>query len=266
MAERLQKLLARTGLGSRREIEGWIESGQVRVNGRVARLGARANTTDRIEVRGRRVRLSAEKPSRVLLYHKPVGEVCTRKDPDGRPSVFQRFPRLQQARWITVGRLDINTSGLLLVTNDGELAHALMHPSLQLEREYAVRVRGEVSESMIQRLLDGVELEDGPARFATVRDAGGTGVNHWYHVVLTEGRNREVRRLWASQGVTASRLIRIRYGQVVLGRRLKAGRWRDLDPNELRELYQQAGIRAKGLTKPSARRSRNPRRAAARRG
>lgn len=266
VVERLQKLLAKTGLGSRREIEGWIESGQVTINGRVARLGDRADERDRIMVRGRRVRLAAEKPSRVLVYHKPVGEVCTRKDPDDRPTVFHRLPRLHKARWVTVGRLDINTSGLLLITNDGELAHALMHPSMQFEREYAVRVRGEVTGSMIQSLLDGVELEDGLARFSAVRDAGGTGVNHWYHVVLTEGRNREVRRLWASQGVTANRLIRIRYGPVTLGRRLRAGRWRDLDPNELRDLYKRAGIRLKGLAKASAGgRIRASRRVAARR-
>lgn len=266
VVERLQKLLAKTGLGSRREIEGWIASGQVTINGQVARLGDRAGDSDRIVVRGRRVRLSTAKPARVLLYHKPVGEVCTRKDPQGRATVFQRLPRLHRTRWITVGRLDINTSGLLLITNDGELAHALMHPSTQIEREYAVRVRGEVTGSMIQKLLEGVELEDGWARFKAVSDAGGTGVNHWYRVVLTEGRNREIRRLWSSQGVTASRLIRIRYGPVTLGRRLRAGRWRDLDPQELRDLYKRAGMRPKGRANTGVGGTRAPRRVAARRG
>ncbi len=253
MVERLQKLLARTGLGSRREIEGWIASGLVTINGRVARLGDRADPRDRIMVRGRRVRLPAVKPSRVLVYHKPEGEICTRKDADGRPTVFDRLPRLHKARWISVGRLDITTSGLLLITNDGELAHALMHPSTEIEREYAVRVRGEVTESMIQSLLDGVKLEDGLARFNAIHDAGGTGANHWYRVVLTEGRNREVRRLWMSQGVTANRLIRVRYGPVTLGRRLRAGQWRDLGPDELQELYQRVGIKPKGLAKPRRR-------------
>ncbi|MBI1196137.1 MAG: pseudouridine synthase, partial [Gammaproteobacteria bacterium] len=185
MSERLQKVLAGLGLGSRREIEGWIAEGRLRVNGQVAKLGDRVESSDRVSFDGRTVHLSAlaTDRSRVLIYHKPVGEVCTRKDPEGRPSIFEHLPALRQGRWILIGRLDLNTSGLLLLTNEGELAHRLMHPSSEIEREYAVRILGEVDEAMIKRLQEGVELDDGEAAFASVRDAGGTGANHWYHVV-----------------------------------------------------------------------------------
>jgi len=176
------------------------------------------------------------------MYHKPVGEVCSRKDPEGRPSVFDRLPVLRQGRWILVGRLDLNTSGLLLLTNEGDLAHRLMHPSSEIEREYAVRILGEVDEAMLKRLQDGVELEDGRAAFDSVRDAGGTGANHWYHVILREGRRREVRRIWESQGVRVSRLIRLRYGNVCLPRGLADGRFRDLDESELSELMASVGM------------------------
>ncbi|APZ42879.1 23S rRNA pseudouridine(2605) synthase RluB [Acidihalobacter ferrooxydans] len=240
--ERLQKLLARAGLGSRREIEGWIAAGEVTVNGEPATLGMRASLTDRIKHKGRLLSLNharAQAP-RVLAYHKPEGEVSTQRDPQGRPTVFQALPK---GRWISIGRLDVNTLGLLLFTNDGELAHRLMHPSSELEREYAVRVRGELSEAQRTQLLEGVMLEDGAAKFASV-EAGkaGEGANHWYHVVLREGRKREVRRLWEAVGLTVSRLIRVRYGDVKLTRWLSAGKWEELDEAQVRGLYHAAGL------------------------
>jgi 23S rRNA pseudouridine2605 synthase len=241
MAERLQKYLAARGLGSRREIEGWIERGEVRVNGLVAQLGDQVSPEDTIHIRGRPVG-TAVPAHRWLAYHKPEGEICSRSDPEGRSSVFAALPRLRGQRWVSVGRLDLNTSGLLLFTTDGGLAHALMHPSRGLTREYAVRVLGEVSESVQQSLLQGVELEDGPARFQSLLDAGGEGANHWFHVTVSEGRNRLVRRLWDAVGVTVSRLIRIRYGPVELGRGLKMGRFRDLEVAEVRALYAAADL------------------------
>jgi len=266
MKERLQKALARAGLGSRREIEGWIEAGLVCVNGRTARLGDQAGETDDIRVRGRRVHLKAAPRARMLTYHKPQGEVTTRKDPEGRPTVFARLPDLRAGRWIAIGRLDVNTSGLLLFTNDGVLANKLMHPSCDVEREYAVRVRGEVSAEALMRLLEGVLLEDGMARFESIRGAGGSGVNRWYHVVLREGRNREVKRLWDSQGFTVSRLIRVRYGPLVLSRCLRPGRWRELEAHEVRCVYAAAALDPKQPTptvrgKPQAKRTtrRHPR-------
>lgn len=241
MAERLQKYLAARGLGSRREIEGWIERGEVRVNGRVAQLGDQVGPDDTIHIRGRPVSTAA-KAHRWLAYHKPEGEICSRSDPEGRSSVFAALPRLRGQRWVSVGRLDLNTSGLLLFTTDGTLAYGLMHPSRGLVREYAVRVLGAVPEPVQQSLLQGIELEDGPARFESVADAGGEGANHWFHVTVSEGRNRLVRRLWDAVGVTVSRLIRIRYGPVELGRGLKAGRFRDLEPAEVRALYMAADL------------------------
>jgi 23S rRNA pseudouridine2605 synthase len=241
MAERLQKYLAARGLGSRREIEGWIEAGEIQVNGRVATLGDQVDAGDTILVRGRPVK-AEERAHRWLAYHKPEGEICTRSDPEGRSSVFASIPRLRGQRWVSVGRLDLNTSGLLLFTTDGGLANALMHPSRGLEREYAVRVLGEVPEDLQRRLLQGVELEDGPARFDSLAEAGGEGANHWFHVTVSEGRNRLVRRLWDAAGVTVSRLIRIRYGPIELGRGLKAGHFRDLDPGEVRALYAAADM------------------------
>lgn len=256
MSERLQKVLAGLGLGSRREIEGWIAEGRIRVNGQVAKLGDRVEPSDRVAFDGRTVHLAAVAAdrSRVLVYHKPVGEVCTRKDPEGRTSIFEHLPALRQGRWILIGRLDLNTSGLLLLTNEGELAHRLMHPSSEIEREYAVRILGEVDEAMIKRLQEGVELDDGKAAFASIRDAGGTGANHWYHVVLREGRRREVRRIWESQGVRVSRLIRLRYGNVTLPRGLAASRYRELEDSELAELMASVGLQP-SVPEPKGRRA-----------
>jgi 23S rRNA pseudouridine2605 synthase len=258
MSERLQKVLARAGLGSRREIEGWIQAGRIKVNGVTAELGVQVDGGETISIDGKTVALAPPEATRVIAYHKPLGEITTRSDPEGRPTVFDNLPRLEQGRWITVGRLDISTSGLLLLTNDGELANRLMHPSRQLEREYAVRVFGEVDGLILNALLEGVELEDGPARFSSVRDAGGSGANRWYHVVLGEGRNREVRRLWESQGVQVSRLIRVRYGPIELGRRLPAGTWRDLVPAELAALRDAAGMPHPSPRKPDKPTPRKP--------
>lgn len=245
MTEKLQKVLARAGFGSRREIESWISEGRISVNGKLATLGDRVSATDVIRVDGHvvsKTRLEHSHRCRVLLYHKPVGEVTSRSDPEGRPSVFDNLPGLRNGRWIAVGRLDINTSGLLLFTNDGELANRLMHPSYTIEREYAVRVLGEVVPETLQQLREGVELDDGPARFNAIVDGGGEGANHWYHVTLDEGRNREVRRLWESQGVTVSRLIRVRYGPIAMPRRIRPGRWEELKGEELSLLRQSVGL------------------------
>ncbi len=243
--ERLQKYLANLGYGSRREIERWIADGRIRVNGRIATLGQRVSRTDRIQMGGRTIatRTPAQPVQRLIVYNKPEGEVVTRRDPGGHPTVFQsigRFPG--RARWVAVGRLDINTSGLLLLTTDGELANRLMHPSHQIEREYAVRVLGKVDETMIRRLREGVDLADGPARFERIREAGGEGANRWFHVVLREGRNREVRRLWEAVGARVSRLTRLRYGPIELGRQLRTGRWREATRAELEAVYRDVGL------------------------
>jgi 23S rRNA pseudouridine2605 synthase len=239
LAERLQKVLARAGHGSRRQIEAWIRDGKITVNGKLAELGISVSATDIIKIDGRSVSTATgpDNIPRTLIYHKPSGELTTRKDEAGRPTVFDHLPRIAHGRWISVGRLDFNTSGLLLVTTDGELAHRLMHPSWEVEREYAVRVLGEVDDEVLQRLQEGVMLDDGLAAFTSILDAGGAGANHWYHVILREGKNREVRRLWESQGLQVSRLIRIRYGPVSLPRSVRAGRFKDLEPEELRALY-----------------------------
>jgi len=239
LAERLQKVLARAGHGSRRQVETWIREGKITVNGKLAELGVSVSATDRVKIDGRSVSIATgpEHIPRTLIYHKPAGELTTRKDEAGRPTVFDNLPRIKNGRWISVGRLDFNTSGLLLVTTDGELAHRLMHPSWEVEREYAVRILGKVDEDVLQRLQEGVMLDDGIAAFASIQDAGGAGANHWYHVILREGKNREVRRLWESQGLQVSRLIRIRYGPVELPREVRAGRFRDLNRNELSTLY-----------------------------
>ena len=259
-AERIQKVLARAGLGSRRQIEGWITEGRIAVNGKRAVLGDKAGPKDRLELDGKPLLLNAtpDQPSRVLAYHKPAGEICTRSDPEGRPTVFQSLPRLQDARWISVGRLDFNTAGLLLFTNDGELAHALMHPSREIEREYAVRVRGKANEERLTQLLKGVELEDGPARFLKITDAGGEGSNHWYHVILAEGRNREVRRLWEAVGIEVSRLIRVRFGPCELPRERRTGEHWDLTPPEIDRLRVLAGLKPlmqKPVPRPKERRT-----------
>lgn len=256
-AERLQKVLARAGLGSRRQIERWIEEGRITINGELATLGARVTPEQTLRVDGRPVPTHAfQAKSRVLIYHKPEGEVCTRSDPQGRPTVFDKLPVLRGARWIAIGRLDFNTSGLLLFTTDGELANCLMHPSREIEREYAVRILGKVSDEMLARLKDGVMLEDGPARFDSIVDAGGAGANHWYHVTLKEGRNREVRRLWEALGVKVSRLMRVRFGPVNLPPHFHTGRTLELDEEALAVLYEHVGLRPpsppKAKTRPLA--------------
>lgn len=243
--EKLQKVLARAGFGSRREIEGWIKEGRIKVNNCVATLGDRVSEKDKLQVDGQRVSHNKLKPkrSRVLIYHKPVGEVCSRSDPEGRETIFKNLPPLSAGRWISVGRLDLNTSGLLLITTDGELANKLMHPSQQVEREYAVRIHGEVGLDMLKRLQQGVELEDGPAYFDKIIDVGGDGTNHWYHAILHEGRNREVRRLWESQGLQVSRLMRVRYGDISLPRGQKPGRWEDLPEDAVEQLQRSVGLK-----------------------
>lgn len=242
--ERIQKVLARGGVGSRREIERWMQEGRVMVNGAVASLGTRLRQGDTLHINGRIVDWQKydRQPTRVLLYHKPVGEVVTRRDPEGRPVIFTQLPKLAAARWIAVGRLDINTSGLLLVTNNGELANLLMHPKTQIEREYAVRILGEVPESTLERLRQGVELEDGLAKFDEVRFYAGEGANKWYYVTVSEGRNRLVRRLWESQQVVVSRLLRVRYGPVVLPERLRAHSFYELSADERDILFEFAGL------------------------
>lgn len=233
--ERLQKVLSQAGIGSRREMEGWIEQGMVTVNGDEATLGMSVGPDDKIGVKGKLIEnpLAKEATIRVLVYHKPVGEISSRHDPKHERTVFDTLPYLKHGRWVQVGRLDINTSGLLLFTNNGELANQLMHPKFALEREYAVRVRGQVTEEAIELLLKGVMLEDGMAKFKRIEFKGGEGVNAWYHVTLTEGRNREVRRLWQSQGVEVSRLIRIRYGRVTMPRYLTRGHFKELTAKEI---------------------------------
>jgi 23S rRNA pseudouridine2605 synthase len=235
MSEKLQKVLARAGRGSRREMETYISAGRVSVEGKTAYLGDRIDGTEQIRVDGHIVKLKAKEDDlcRVIMYNKPEGEMCTRKDPEGRPTVFDRLPPLENSRWVAVGRLDINTSGMLLFTTDGELANRLMHPSQKVEREYAVRVFGEVNEAMLQTLRAGVKLEDGPAKFQKITYKGGEGRNHWFHVVLSEGRNREVRRLWESQEVQVSRLIRVRYGDMEMKRQLPNGGWTELALGEV---------------------------------
>jgi len=243
-SEKLQKVLARAGFGSRRQLEEWISSGRVSVNGKMATLGCRVSPGDKVYVDGKPVKMVApeEVKVRVLIYHKPEGEICTRNDPENRPTVFSRLPSLRTGRWISVGRLDINSSGLLLFTNDGELANQLMHPTREIEREYAVRIFGDVNEAMVKTLTTtGVELEDGIARFDKIINVGGDNSNHWFHVVLHEGRNREVRRMWESQGVVVSRLMRVRYGCVNLPRELHSGQWQQLTPEEVKALTDLAG-------------------------
>ncbi|ATR78358.1 23S rRNA pseudouridine(2605) synthase RluB [Moraxella osloensis] len=243
--EKLQKALARLGLGSRRQMEDVIREGRVSVNGTVATIGDRVGQGDEIRVDGRLLRYTAEneKRRRILMYYKPEGEICSAHDPEGRPTVFERLPPLNHDRWVMVGRLDINSTGLLLFTNDGELAHRLMHPSNEIEREYAVRVMGEVTPEIMLNLKRGVMLEDGMAQFDDIVEKGGEGINKWYQVKLKEGRNREVRRLFESQGLKVSRLLRIRYGSVSLPRELRTGRYLELDRREIDTLAGLVNIR-----------------------
>lgn len=235
MSEKLQKVLARVGIGSRRYMEEVIAAGRVSVNGKIAKVGDRVEAGDELRIDGRKINYQVEDEirRRVLIYYKPEGEICSRTDPENRPTVFEQLPQITNDRWVMVGRLDINSTGLLLFTNDGELANRLMHPSSEIEREYAVRVMGEVTPEIRNTLLKGVELDDGPAKFESFSDLGGEGINRWYQVVVKEGRNREVRRLFESQGLKVSRLLRTRYGSVILPRELRTGRWVELDKHDI---------------------------------
>lgn len=244
MSEKLQKVLAQAGLGSRRELERWIEAGRVSVNDKVATLGDRVEHRDEIKVDGRPVKVPDRRERiRVIVYNKPEGEISSREDPEGRPTVFARLPRLTNGRWVMVGRLDINTSGLLLFTNNGELANRLMHPSSQVEREYIVRVHGAVDDDMIKRLTEGVTLDDGPARFLRVKVGQGGNTNRWFSVVVAEGRNREVRRLWESQGVEVSRLKRVRYASVEIPSFVRSSEWIELEPAEVKKLCKAVNLK-----------------------
>ena len=238
MSEKLQKVLARVGLGSRRYMEEVIAAGRVSVNGQVAQVGERIEPTDELRIDGRKVQFQIEDEirRRVLIYYKPEGEICSRNDPESRPTVFEHLPPIANDRWVMVGRLDINSTGLLLFTNDGELANRLMHPSNEIEREYAVRVMGEVTPELRKNMLNGVVLDDGPAKFESFTEIGGEGINRWYQVVVKEGRNREVRRIFESQGLKVSRLLRTRYGTVILPRELRTGRWMELDKQDIDNL------------------------------
>lgn len=242
--EKLQKVLARAGLGSRREMERAIDAGRAKINGKIARLGDRVALSDEVVFDGRKVNIGSATTQRrrVLLYNKPEGEICSRSDPEGRPTVYDKLPQLADGRWISVGRLDFNTSGLLLFTNDGELANQLMHPSSVIDREYLVRIQGDVDDDMRKRLLKGVQLEDGVARFTDIVDGAGEGRNRWFYCVVMEGRNREVRRLWESQGVKVSRLKRVRYGNIFIPSHVRVGQWLELDDKELKDLCLTAGI------------------------
>ena len=261
VTHKLQKLLAQAGLGSRREMEQWIREGRVSVNGVKAQLGARVGPRDHIRVDGRPLRLRAEgKLPRVLLYHKPEGEIVSRDDPAGRASVFDRLPPVRGAKWLAVGRLDYNTGGLLVLTTAGELANRMLHPRYELEREYAVRVRGRLSEEQLARLRSGIRLDDGMARCDAVEDGGGEGTNRWYRVILREGRNRVVRRLFDALGLTVSRLLRVRFGSLTLPPRLKRGQYVELPPREVRQLLGSLGLQLDLNPIPEPRRTRRTRR------
>ncbi|HEX7909137.1 MAG TPA: pseudouridine synthase [Paraburkholderia sp.] len=244
-APKLHKVLAEAGMGSRRDMEELIVAGRVSVNGEPAHIGQRIMPTDQVRINGKPVkRKLASKPPRVLLYHKPTGEIVSHADPEGRPSVFDKLPPMKTAKWLAVGRLDFNTEGLLMLTTSGDLANRFMHPRYSVEREYAVRVVGQLAEGMRQKLLHGVELDDGPANFLRIRDGGGEGTNHWYHVALAEGRNREVRRMFEAAGLMVSRLIRTRHGSISLPKGLKRGRWEELEDNQVRALMASVGLKA----------------------
>lgn len=234
---KLQKLLAQKGLGSRREMEALIASGQVKLNDHIAVIGDRAGPGDIVRIGRRVIRIHEEEElPKVLLYHKPEGEIVSRNDPQGRPSVFDKLPYLRSSKWIAIGRLDFNTSGLLIFTNDGALANRMMHPRFEMEREYAVRILGELTEEQMQQLTTGITLEDGEAAFTYLADQGGEGANHWYRVILKEGKNREVRRMFEAIGLTVSRLMRVRFGPINLPPRIKRGQWLELDEKETRRL------------------------------
>ncbi|CAB5659823.1 Ribosomal large subunit pseudouridine synthase B [Delftia tsuruhatensis] len=248
---KLHKVLAQAGLGSRLEMEQLILEGRISVNNEPAHVGQRIQFGDQIKVNGQPIRFRIEPPpARVIAYHKPVGEVVTHDDPQNRPTVFRKLPRLQHGKWQSVGRLDLNTEGLLLFTSSGELANSLMHPRFGLEREYAARVLGALSKEEKQRLTDGVQLEDGEAAFGSIEDGGGEGANCWYRVTISEGRNREVRRMFEAVGHAVSRLIRIRYGAMVLPRGLKRGAWVELDQADIQALMSAAGVKARAPAAP----------------
>lgn len=238
MSIRLQKLLAQSGLGSRRQLEKLIAAGKITVNGSTAKLGDKASHSDKIHVDNQRIKLTIPQPAkaRVLLYNKPEGELCSRSDPMQRDTVFNALPSVAEGRWIIVGRLDLNSSGLLLFTTDGELAHRLMHPRYQFEREYAVRVLGRVDQKILAQLQAGVMLAGRRAKFERISFVGGTGANRWYRVTIREGRNREVRNLWQTQGITVSRLMRIRFANISLPKDLRVRQHRELSPGEVAAL------------------------------
>jgi 23S rRNA pseudouridine2605 synthase len=241
--ERLHKLLAQSGIGSRREMEELIAAGRISINGETASVGQTASAGDRVKVNGKLVQLRfSDRLPRVILYHKPEGEIVSRNDPEHRPNVFTSMPRISAGRWVAVGRLDFNTSGLLLLTTSGDLANRLMHPRYQLVREYAVRILGELTEEVRRRLLDGIDLDDGPAQFASFQEAGGEGANRWYRVSLHEGRNREVRRMFEAVGVVVSRLMRVRYGPFALPPGLKRGQVLELSEADVKKLLADFGM------------------------
>jgi 23S rRNA pseudouridine2605 synthase len=268
LKDRIQKVLAAQGLASRRHLEEWIRDGRISVNGKPATIGQKIDHRDRVKVDGREVELSHRaEPIRVLAYRKRVGEVVTRDDPEGRRTIFRKLPELEHGRWIAIGRLDVNTAGLLLLTNHGELARRLMHPSFALDREYAVRVLGDVDEALLERLRRGVKLEDGPAHFDWIQEGAGEGANRWFNVVVKAGRHRVVRRLWESQGLQVSRLIRVRFGPIALGRGTKTGSARELEAKELAGLLAAVGMEAPAPARPQSKKVKpvRPRLARARR-
>lgn len=260
---KLHKVLAQAGMGSRLEMEKLIAEGRIVVNNELAHVGQRVQFGDQIKVDGKPIRIRIDPPpARVIAYHKPAGEIVSHDDPQNRPSVFRQLPRLHHGKWQSVGRLDLNTEGLLLFTSSGELANKLMHPRFGLEREYAVRVLGALSKEEKQKLLDGVMLDDGPAQFGSIEDGGGEGSNCWYRVTISEGRNREVRRMMEAVGHAVSRLIRIRYGAMVLPHGLRRGAWLELDDADIRSLMRAAGTseRPRPVSESAARTNRNDRR------
>lgn len=264
--ERIQKVLAAAGYASRREVEEWIMAGRVSVNGLPTSLGQKIGPGDRVKVNGKLINVRfAERAPRVLVYHKPEGEIVSKDDPEGRPTVFERLPKLNKGRWIAIGRLDFNTSGLLLFTDNGDLANRMMHPRYELEREYAVRLLGELTTEQMDSLKNGVQLEDGLAKFSMIREDGGEGANRWYRVSISEGRNREVRRMFESLGLTVSRLMRVRYGAIELPRRLKRGMYEEMAPDLVAKLTGKPVVKKQTNPKdrrpPKGPRSTKPRRA-----